>query len=248
MRQCEDMKFLTAKDVLQAKKYKYRGSDNSLLYRYVLTPMNNFLMDHVIPMWIAPNLITMIGFAANVVAFLLLAAYSPYLDSELPRWVSAFFGFSIFFYQTLDNLDGKQARRTGSSSPLGLLFDHGCDVISLILTSLSLSTLLGTGVSNNVTLAFWTVGTVAFMFATWEHYHTGELNLGIINGPTDGGFLTFIFGILDALYGPRFWRIPLTVSFPKLSVFLPEFAQSFPAYSIPLAIGLGGILPTISSQ
>jgi hypothetical protein len=28
-------------------------------------------------------------------------------------------------YQTLDALDGKQARRTKTSSPLGELFDHG---------------------------------------------------------------------------------------------------------------------------
>jgi phosphatidylglycerophosphate synthase len=28
-------------------------------------------------------------------------------------------------YQTLDAVDGKQARRTGTSSPLGQLFDHG---------------------------------------------------------------------------------------------------------------------------
>jgi ethanolaminephosphotransferase len=31
---------------------------------------------------------------------------------------------------TLDAIDGKQARRTGSSSALGELFDHGCDAIS----------------------------------------------------------------------------------------------------------------------
>lgn len=31
----------------------------------------------------------------------------------------------IFTYQTMDNLDGKQARRTGSSSALGEVFDHG---------------------------------------------------------------------------------------------------------------------------
>ena len=36
----------------------------------------------------------------------------------------------IFIYQTLDAIDGKQARRTGSSSPLGELFDHGCDSLS----------------------------------------------------------------------------------------------------------------------
>jgi ethanolaminephosphotransferase len=36
----------------------------------------------------------------------------------------------LFLYQTLDAIDGKQARRTGSSSPLGELFDHGCDAVS----------------------------------------------------------------------------------------------------------------------
>ena len=30
----------------------------------------------------------------------------------------------------LDEMDGKQARRTGNSSPLGLLFDHGCDAFN----------------------------------------------------------------------------------------------------------------------
>lgn len=35
--------------------------------------------------------------------------------------------------QTLDALDGKQARRTGSSSSFGELFDHGCDAVSAIL-------------------------------------------------------------------------------------------------------------------
>ncbi len=31
----------------------------------------------------------------------------------------------------MDAIDGKQARRTGSSSPLGELFDHGCDALSI---------------------------------------------------------------------------------------------------------------------
>lgn len=36
----------------------------------------------------------------------------------------------LFIYQSLDAIDGKQARRTNSSSPLGELFDHGCDAVS----------------------------------------------------------------------------------------------------------------------
>lgn len=39
-------------------------------------------------------------------------------------------GLGLFIYQSLDAIDGKQARRTGSSSPLGELFDHGCDSVS----------------------------------------------------------------------------------------------------------------------
>jgi phosphatidylglycerophosphate synthase len=31
----------------------------------------------------------------------------------------------MVFMQTFDAVDGKQARRTNSSSPLGELFDHG---------------------------------------------------------------------------------------------------------------------------
>ena len=36
----------------------------------------------------------------------------------------------IFIYQALDAIDGKQARRTRSNTPLGELFDHGCDSLS----------------------------------------------------------------------------------------------------------------------
>ena len=34
------------------------------------------------------------------------------------------FGVGLFVYTSMDAIDGKQARRTGSSSPLGELFDH----------------------------------------------------------------------------------------------------------------------------
>ena len=51
--------------------------------------------------------------------------YSPTLDQEAPSWVYLLAAVCVFLYQTLDAIDGKQARRTGTSSPLGQLFDHG---------------------------------------------------------------------------------------------------------------------------
>jgi len=36
-------------------------------------------------------------------------------------------------YQTLDNIDGKQARKTGTWSQLGTIFDHWFDTWSLFI-------------------------------------------------------------------------------------------------------------------
>lgn len=52
---------------------------------------------------------------------------------EAPRWVYLVSSIAVVIYVNLDCLDGKQARRTRSSSPLGQLFDHGCDALSVHL-------------------------------------------------------------------------------------------------------------------
>ncbi|KAF2547389.1 hypothetical protein F2Q70_00023021 [Brassica cretica] len=71
-----------------------------------------------------PNMITLMGFMFLVTSSLLGYIYSPQLDSPPPRWVHFEHGSLLFLYQTFDAVDGKQARRTNSSSPLGELFDH----------------------------------------------------------------------------------------------------------------------------
>jgi len=39
-------------------------------------------------------------------------------------------------------MDGKQARRTGNSSPLGMLFDHGCDAFNSFMQAITISRIL----------------------------------------------------------------------------------------------------------
>lgn len=41
-------------------------------------------------------------------------------------------GIGLFLYQTLDAIDGKQARRTGMAGPLGEMFDHGLHVFPAV--------------------------------------------------------------------------------------------------------------------
>lgn len=53
-----------------------------------------------------------------------------YLLLQAPLWAYLLCAVGLFIYQSLDAIDGKQARRTNSSSPLGELFDHGCDSLS----------------------------------------------------------------------------------------------------------------------
>lgn len=43
-------------------------------------------------------------------------------------------------------MDGKQARRTKTSSPMGMMFDHGCDALTTFLFASGLGTLVGLGI------------------------------------------------------------------------------------------------------
>lgn len=54
----------------------------------------------------------------------------------------------LFAYQTLDAVDGKHARATKQSSPLGQLFDHGCDATNVIFSQLLWAQAFQMGSSN----------------------------------------------------------------------------------------------------
>lgn len=66
-------------------------------------------------------------------------------------------------------MDGKQARKTGNSTPLGLLFDHGCDSLVLMLQGLSIATVLQFG-NNTKSLVVYLIGCGPFFFTTLEEY------------------------------------------------------------------------------
>lgn len=87
----------------------------------------------------APNAVTLTGFAFVIINILTLLYYSPTLDQECPPWVYASWAIGLFLYQTFDAIDGSQARRTKQSGPLGELFDHGVDALNTSLECLLFS-------------------------------------------------------------------------------------------------------------
>ncbi len=223
-------------------------------------------------MWCAPNFLSLVGLSAMVVCYALTYSYSPDFTQPLPRWLYAYSALTLFAYQTIDvrqlthalphlthqpsahlclsllccmllqNLDGRQARRTGNSSPLGLLFDHGVDALNCTFASLLLATVYQIGLLGPLPLfLFWNIGFVPFVFATWEEYFTGKLTLGQVNGPSDGMFMCQLFcmagfcipGIYTTSYAAMF---PFLASTPVANLTIGTF---------PLLLGWVGIPATV---
>lgn len=186
-------------------------------------------------------MITLIGFMFLILSALLGYIYSPQLDTAPPRWVHLAHGILLFLYQTFDAVDGKQARRTNSSSPLGEMFDHGCDALGCAFEALAFGS---TTMSGKTTFWFWVVSAIPFFFATWEYFFTKILVLPIINGPTEGLMLLYVCHCLTFFLGAEWWAQDFRKSIPLLSwvPILPEI----PFYGIVLfSFIIFGVLPTI---
>ncbi|KAK3015414.1 hypothetical protein RJ639_007486, partial [Escallonia herrerae] len=188
--------------------------------------------------------ITLTGFMFLVLSALLGYIYSPHLDSPPPRWVNFAHGLLLFLYQTFDAVDGKQARRTNSSSPLGELFDHGCDALACAFEALAFGS---TAMCGRSTFWLWVISAVPFYFATWEHYFTNTLILPAINGPTEGLMLIYVVHFLTALVGSEWWANQLGKSLPFLS-WVPYISEIPTFGAVLFLMTVFAVIPTVSSN
>ncbi|CDW80744.1 cdpalcohol phosphatidyltransferase [Stylonychia lemnae] len=192
------------------KTYKYAGGDSGIAYRCFYNPLALKLVDYL-PDTVAPNLITLIGFMFNVIPFIVLfSAYGTDFSGKIPIWFHIAIAISYLIYRILDEMDGKQARKTGNSSPLGLLFDHGCDSITATLFTATILKCLQNGNNILILLGVGAVGQ-SFYFCTLEEYYIGGLYLGVGNGVTDGSVLLIALFLLQAFTDSAFFE--KTVSF-----------------------------------
>jgi len=94
-------------------------------------------------MWFAPNLITICGYFINLIPFILCQVlYGSDLKGPVDAWWCYLVGLSYIIYTIMDNTDGKQARRTGASSPVGMLFDHFCDAQIAVINCFTIERML----------------------------------------------------------------------------------------------------------
>jgi len=145
------------------------------------------------------------GFSCIFSSHVLLAWFSPDFFQELPHSFYLFAAWSVFVYQTLDNCDGKHAVRTQTSSPLGHMFDHGCDALAISLIGGLVCVAAQLGFTTRGLMVMSAAGYTQAYFATWEEYQTGQMTLGAFNGPIEGLLTTQILLFLTGIYGPAFW-------------------------------------------
>ena len=152
----------------------------------------------------------MIGFLFTFLPFVyLFAVYGTSLSTDFEEISGTFyimFAVYYFTYRMLDEIDGKQARRTGNSSPLGMLFDHGCDAFStgFILTTTAKCLNFG---DNIYTLMFIAMSCATFHFSTLEEYYVGGLFLGPGNAITDFSVVVYALYISLGIFGNEFCNV-----------------------------------------
>ena len=182
--------------------YKYKGGDTSIFYVLCMAPLCDWLTPKF-PEWLAPNVITIAGFFFNLTYFLLTFYYNGFGGGNiLPPWVCYLSAFLYFSYCVLDNCDGRQARRTKGSSPLGLLVDHGTDACTTFFITCGLGNFVYYERLEQY-LYIYIMITVAFFLNTWEEYYTGELILPIIHGVSEGMLIIVIVEVLSGLYNVK---------------------------------------------
>lgn len=194
------------------KNYKYSTSNLSFFYNNIMSPFCNVLIEKF-PTWLAPNVITLGAFSLIFLMTYIVHIYAGNDGKgELPSYILVIAGILYYTYHILDNLDGKQARRTGSSSPLGLLVDHGCDSItSFMMTNVMTSATKLSESSFNYFLVF-SVASIPFYLAVWEQFQTGVLELGCFNGVDEGSLIFLILLIFTAVVGQNFWLQKLNIA------------------------------------
>lgn len=174
----------------------YHVEDRSILVpvfkRFVWQPVLRLIPDRC-----AANDLTLLGTSCSLAAFLIAVFVTP---SRLSMTAMALL---VFTYLTFDNIDGAQARRTGTSTPLGEFLDHWLDAFNL--TFLFLGAVISFGLSPERGVLIMVVACLSYGMTFWEQQVTGQVFMGRV-GNVEGIVVTNLFYVAAAVVGPEALR------------------------------------------
>lgn len=193
----------------QLSKWKYIPTQ--------LTPLDTFLTKQLfarlvrfVPMWVAPNVLTALGLALCALAATVLSVDEP------PAAAFVVAAACVFAYTGLDAMDGLQARRTGAGSPLGQLFDHGCDSVASVFLTFVSTTVCCCDFHESLALHLVVQG--GFHLTQWEEFHIRKLRTGVDwIGVVDGQVILSCYLLVRARYGEAVILEPFIAALPWLN-------------------------------
>lgn len=225
-------RYLDQNQLKRLDSYKYAAIDSSPISKYVMHPFWNWAVEFV-PLSIAPNILTLTGFACTLINALLLTYYDySFIASSdnsrilgiqpIPALVWLICAFNLFFAHTLDGIDGKQARRTKAMGPLGELMDHGVDSWTTVFVTMQVYSFFGSQDwsfgPHRMLYVFLSVF-LSFYITHWEKYNTGVLYLPWIYDMSQ----LFLFGcsLATFFYSYKIWKFII----PYLNLPCSEFFE-----------------------
>lgn len=189
-------------DNLRKIPYRYNASSGSVLELLFLQRFWTWCVRFV-PNSVAPCVLTCLGLAINVLSCLVLLAYSTDLQSEAPRWAFVTCAMSLFLYQLLDALDGKQAIKV-QNTQAEELYDHGCDALSTFFVTTSIAIALRLGDSPLLLVTFFYLSMVTFYSSHWQDHITHVMVFRWMD-VSECQCAMMAAHLLTALYGQNIW-------------------------------------------
>lgn len=202
--------YIPAHGIKGLDEYKYTAGAYSLLDN-ALNPFWLWIANQL-PKSMAPNLVTLLGLMFLFSIGLGVFWFDPHFEGKCPPALYVWFAISIWAYGTLDAVDGKQARRTNSSSPLGQLFDHGCDSVGCAFLTVGVCSCMSFGATIWTPIMALTIQLPFYLAQYEEHYaHTVRTQFASF-GVTEGQYMEAVLMLVTYALGPEFWssEVPYT--------------------------------------
>jgi len=186
--------------------YQYQSDNRSLVARF-LRHWWKFAFRFV-PRDASANAVSMVGNLGSLASLILLVFIAPDHGRQFP-WLFALAAFGIFFYHTLDSIDGMQARRIGSNGPLGEFIDHWFDSFNVFFIPLG-------AIAAFPVVPDWMAIAVILLFvlADWSSLREVEETNVLYFPPvsSEEGIVFFILFNLSVFFlGYDFWASPTSL-------------------------------------
>jgi phosphatidylglycerophosphate synthase len=219
---------LTEKELEHIKTFRYKTNGLTPLEIHVYEPFWNFLANKCLPDWLAPNALTLLGAVVPLASLATICSLDCSFSEKLPCWVWLLSWFAQFWYQTIDAIDGKQARRTNNCSPLGQILDHNLDQVTLTCIMVSACSMLQVG-DDCWKIILLTPGLLSAHYSIEYRTHFTKMHQTVVAmmGATEQILLVQAFTLLSFFISTDYLSQEVTVPVVEARIKIEDLAVMF---------------------